>query len=96
MSLLSESSLASLIQGWAKGVFHRVYLLGGPDTLTKEEALARLKKEFLGADPSGMGLDQFDGNDTTAGAILSAVNTLPFFGGRRLVEIGRASCRERV
>ena len=85
-----DDSLASIIQGWAKGVFHRVYLLGGPDTLTKEEALARLKKEFLGADPSGMGLDQFDGNDTTAGAILSAVNTLPFFGGRRLVVVKRA------
>lgn len=90
MAIATEPSLSSLIQGWAKGVFHRVYLLGGPDTLTKEEALARLKKEFLGADPSGMGLDQFDGNDTTAGAILSAVNTLPFFGGRRLVVVKRA------
>lgn len=90
MSLITEPSLPSLIQGWAKGVFHRVYLLGGPDTLTKEEALARLKKEFLGADPAGMGLDQFDGNDATAGAILSAVNTLPFFGGRRLVAVKRA------
>jgi DNA polymerase-3 subunit delta len=64
--------------------------LGGPDTLTKEEALAHIKKEFLGNDPSGMGLDLFDGNDTTGGAILSAVNTLPFFGGRRLVVVRRA------
>lgn len=86
----NETPLASLIQGWAKGVFHRVYLLGGPDTLTKEEALSRLKKEFLGNDPSGMGVDLFDGNDATAGAILSAVNTLPFFGGRRMVVVKRA------
>jgi DNA polymerase-3 subunit delta len=86
----AEPSLSSLIQGWAKGVFHRAYLLGGPDTLTKEEALSRLKKEFIGDDPSGMGVDVFDGNDTTAGAVLSAVNTLPFFGGRRLVVVKRA------
>ncbi|MBK8575081.1 MAG: DNA polymerase III subunit delta [Elusimicrobia bacterium] len=90
MAVLNETTLSSLIQGWGKGLFHRVYLLGGPDTLTKEEALSRLKKEFLGNDPSGMGLDSFDGNDTTVGAILSAVNTLPFFGGRRLVVVKRA------
>lgn len=90
MALNSEAALSALIQGWTRGIFHRVYLLGGPDTLTKEEALARLKKEFLGNDPSGMGLDLYDGNDTTAGAILSAVNTLPFFGGRRLVVVRRA------
>jgi hypothetical protein len=55
----AEPSLSSLIQGWAKGVFHRAYLLGGPDTLTKEEALSRLKKEFIGDDPSGMGVGRF-------------------------------------
>jgi DNA polymerase-3 subunit delta len=90
MAALNESTLPSLIQGWGKGVFHRVYLLGGPDTLTKEEAVVRLKKEFLGNDPSGMGLDVFDGNDATAGTILSAVTTLPFFGERRLVVVKRA------
>lgn len=91
MPPINESSLSSLIEGWAQGRFHRVTLLGGPDTLTKEEAVARLRKEFLGADPSGMGLDLFDGNDATAGAILSAVHTLPFFGGRRLVVVRRAA-----
>jgi DNA polymerase-3 subunit delta len=87
----AEVPLPNLIQGWAKGVFHRVYLLGGPDTLTKEEGITLLKKHFLGDDPSGMGLDLFDGNDTTAGAILTALNTLPFFGGRRLIVVRRAA-----
>ncbi len=53
MPPVNESSLSSLIEGWVQGRFHRVTLLGGPDTLTKEEAVARLRKEFLGADPSG-------------------------------------------
>jgi DNA polymerase-3 subunit delta len=86
-----EPSLASLTQEWAKGVFHRVYYWAGPDTLTKDDALQNLKKAFLGPDPAGMGLDVFDGNDASAGAILSAVNTLPFFGGRRLVVVRRAA-----
>jgi DNA polymerase-3 subunit delta len=86
-----EPSLASVAQEWAKGVFHRVYFWAGPDTLTKDDALQKLKKSFLGSDPAGMGLDVFDGNDASAGSILSAVNTLPFFGGRRLVVVRRAA-----
>ncbi|MBK8871229.1 MAG: DNA polymerase III subunit delta [Elusimicrobia bacterium] len=86
-----EPSLSALAQDWAQGAFHRVYFLAGPDTLTKDDALQKLKKAFLGPDPAGMGLDVFDGNDASAGAILSAVNTLPFFGGRRLVLVRRAA-----
>lgn len=83
--------MASVAQEWAKGVFHRVYFWAGPDTLTKDDALQKLKKSFLGSDPAAMGLDVFDGNDASAGSILSAVNTLPFFGGRRLVVVRRAA-----
>lgn len=79
-----------LLAGWAKGTFHPVYLLGGPDALSKDDALARLKKAFLGDDPGGMNTDVFDGQDASAGAVLSAAGTLPFFGGRRLIVLRRA------
>ncbi|MBL8023084.1 MAG: DNA polymerase III subunit delta [Elusimicrobia bacterium] len=91
MPSAAEFPLSNLIKGWSQGVFHRVYLLGGPDTLTKEEAVELLKKHYLTDDPSGMGLDVFDGNDSSAGSILTALNTLPFFGGRRLLVVRRAA-----
>lgn len=86
-----EPSLSGVAQDWAKGVFHRVYFFGGPDTLTKEDALRNLKKAFLGPDGAALGEDLFDGNDASGGAIVSALHTLPFFGGRRLVVVRRAA-----
>lgn len=80
----------SLVAGWSKGTFHRVYLLAGPDALTKEETFQRLKAKFIGDDPGGMNTDGFDGADASAGAILAAAGTLPFFGGRRLIVVRRA------
>lgn len=90
MGRSSDVPLSSINKDWAKGVFKKAYLLGGPDLLTKEEAVAQLTKRFLGPDPSGMGMDSFDGNEASAGAILSAASTLPFFSGRRLVVVRRA------
>lgn len=80
----------SLLAQWGQGKFPRVVLLGGPDLLTKDETLLRLKKAFLGDDPGGMNTDLLDGEDASAGAILSAAHTLPFFGGRRLIVVRRA------
>ncbi len=81
----------ALQAAWDGGTFPRVVLLAGPDLLTKEEALGRLREKFIGADPGGMSTDVFDGQDASAGAVLTAANTLPFFGGRRLIVVRRAN-----
>lgn len=85
----TDPDAAALARAWEKGEFQRVYLLAGPDTLTRDESFGLLKEKFLGPD-GAMNLDLFDGNESGAGPVLSAASTLPFFGGRRLVALRRA------
>jgi DNA polymerase III subunit delta len=84
---LKYDQLAAL---WAKGTFHPVYLLAGPDTLLKEEALKNFQKLFLAGDDSGLNIDRFDGDTSAASEILGAFRTLAFLGGRRLIVVRRA------
>ncbi len=83
-------SLEQAAAQWDKGRFHPVYLFAGPDALQKEDALKRLREKLLGPDESGLNVDRFDGDAASAGEILTAVQTLPFLGGRRLVLVRRA------
>jgi DNA polymerase-3 subunit delta len=84
------SDLKSLAAGWSRGTFHSVYLFAGPDLSQKEEAVKLLIERFLPGDASGMNVDKFDGETADAAAIINALQTLPFFGGRRLILVRRA------
>jgi DNA polymerase-3 subunit delta len=86
----SDTTLASLSAGWAKGVFHPVYFFAGPDTLQKDEAVKILQKAFLKGDESGLNVDKFDGETSSAAEIVNAYQTLPFLGGGRLILVRRA------
>lgn len=85
-----SENLASLSAQWAKGTFHPVYLLAGPDTLQKDEAVAVFQKHFLSGDTSGLNVDRFDGETAQAADILGAWRTMAFLGGRRLILVRRA------
>jgi DNA polymerase-3 subunit delta len=86
----SAGDIASLSAGWERGVFHPVYLFGGPDALQKEEAVESLKARFLKGGDSGLNVDKFDGETAEAGPIVNAYQTPPFLGGGRLVLVRRA------
>ena len=86
----SAGDIASLSAGWDRGVFHPVYLFGGPDALQKEEAVEALKARFLKGGDSGLNVDKFDGETSEAGPIVISYKTPPFLGGGRLVVVRRA------
>ncbi|MBI4396717.1 MAG: DNA polymerase III subunit delta [Elusimicrobia bacterium] len=86
----NTENLASLKAQWAKGVFHPVYLFAGPDAFQKEEAVKILENHFLPGDTSGLNVDRFDGDTSSAGDILNAAQTMALLGGKRLVLVRRA------
>jgi DNA polymerase-3 subunit delta len=90
----SGPTVESLAAGWAKGVFHPVYLFAGPDTLGKEEALKAFQKAFLGPSDPGLAVDRFNGETANAGQILSALKTFSLLGDRRLVLVRSAQALE--
>jgi DNA polymerase-3 subunit delta len=85
-----EAGLAALEAEWAAGRFAPVYLLAGPDTLQKEDALVSLTRRFLPGPDAGLHTDRLDGESASAGSIVTAARTLPFLGGRRLILVRRA------
>jgi DNA polymerase-3 subunit delta len=84
-----SSDISSLSAGWERGLFHPVYLFGGPDALQKEEAVESLKARFLKGGDSGLNVDKFDGETADAAPIVIAYQTAPFLGGGRLVVVRR-------
>lgn len=86
----TDLKLDQLSRLWAEGTFHPIYLFAGADTVQKDEAVVLLKKHFLGGDPSGLGLDKFDGETDSGADIINAAQTMAFLGGRRLVLVRRA------
>ena len=71
------------------------YLAVGEDALKREAVITRLRARLAKLGDLSFNADDFDG-ETAAGAdIAAACNTMPFASPVRL-EIGRASCRERV
>lgn len=86
----SGPSIESVSAGWAKGAFHPVYLLAGPDALLKEEAVKKFQEAFLGKADAGLNMDRFDGETASAGQILSALKTFSLLGDKRLVIVRRA------
>lgn len=63
-----------------------VYLWYGDDRFSLTEALKAVKQVFLAEDPSGSGIEIFNGKEISPGHIVEAANTSSFFS-RRLVVV---------
>ncbi len=66
------------------------YLIHGSEDLLLEQAVDRLKKKLASVADLDFNLDQFDGEQAEAEAVIAAANTLPFMSERRLVIVRRA------
>jgi DNA polymerase III delta subunit len=64
-----------------------VYLFIGQDSVSKDAALARLKKEILAEQTAHFNLDTIHGKDTTLQQLQELLLLMPAAGGRRMLVI---------
>jgi DNA polymerase-3 subunit delta len=69
------------------GDIARLYLFYGQEEYVKEQALAQLKDTLLDGAVRDMNMTVLDGETASTDDILACADTLPLFGGRRLVVI---------
>ena len=72
------------------GKIGRFYLFEGPESWLKERALEAITAKLVSPESRDFNFDRFDGNDADAGAIVTATQSLPFLGDRRLVIVNAA------
>ena len=79
----------------ASGKLAAAYVLSGDQDLFRELALEEIRKTALGGSSADFNLERFDGEKTTAEALVMAANTLPLLGltesgDRRVLVVKRA------
>jgi DNA polymerase III subunit delta len=72
------------------GRIGKVYLFDGPETFLKERAIQRIVEKLVTPESRDFNLDRFDGLSCTGGQIVTAVQSLPFLGERRVVVVTAA------
>ncbi len=68
------------------GKIDSLYLLHGPETFLRDEFVGEIRRAVLGDEGSDFNHDFFTWGETPARDI-AAAQTLPFMGGRRLIEV---------
>ncbi|MEO0564915.1 MAG: DNA polymerase III subunit delta, partial [Chloroflexota bacterium] len=63
----------------------RFYLFHGNDEFTMMQTVDKMRADMREIDAAGLNLSEFEGRDTTAADVLSAVSAMPFLADRRLV-----------
>lgn len=63
----------------------RFYIFHGDDAFNLERTVAKMRADMRKIDDAGLNTSEFDGADTTAADVLSAVSAFPFLADRRLV-----------
>ena len=69
------------------GEVDSLYLLHGPETFLRDEIVGEIRRAVLGDEGSDFNHDLFTWGETPARDIAAAAQTLPFMGGRRLIEV---------
>lgn len=62
-----------------------LHLVHGDDARAAREIVARLQAAHAEGDPSGLNAITLDGENATVGAVITACDAMPFFGGGRFV-----------
>lgn len=63
----------------------RFYIFHGDDEFRLSQAVDKMRADMHEIDEAGLNTSEFDGTDTTAADVLSAVSAAPFLADRRLV-----------
>ncbi len=72
------------------GELQPIYVLAGDEWFLKRLALERIEALVLGEKAEDMGRSVFEGESATLAEVLDELQTLPFFGSRRLVIVREA------
>ncbi|MBV9079497.1 MAG: DNA polymerase III subunit delta [Elusimicrobia bacterium] len=72
------------------GRIGKLYVFDGPENWLKERAAARIIEKLVPPESKDFNLERFDGRQCTGGQIVSAAQSLPFLGERRVVLVTAA------
>lgn len=78
------------MDGLERGEFAPVYLFHGEEEYLRKQALQELKRHILASESAQFNFDPVDGEETTAGTVVSLAEAPPFLAGRRLVVVRHA------
>jgi DNA polymerase-3 subunit delta len=68
-----------------------LYLFDGPEAWLKDQAVQSLIDKLVAPESRDFNLEKFSGTSCAAGAVVTAVQSLPFLGERRVVVLQQAS-----
>ncbi len=87
--------LEDLLTELAGGVLRPAYLLGGEESLIRDDGLRAIREAVLAEGPSDFNLDQLDSRTTSAAALLDTVRALPVMASHRLVTLRAPDARKK-
>ena len=76
---------------WSRREWKPHYLFTGQEDFLIDQAFERALHHWLGDMPEPLSLDRLDAETQTLDQILQAAQTVPFFGGQRIVRVQNAS-----
>ncbi len=80
-----DTTYKQFVNGLKNGQTYPVHLFYGKEDFLFKDSLGKLKKVVLGKEISDFNFTVYDGEDCSAGDVMDALNTLPLFGGSRLI-----------
>ncbi len=87
MPILKSDQLESSIRS---GKIGRLYVFDGPENWLKERALNQILAKLVPGEAKDFNLERLDGRSCSGGQIVTAVQSLPFLGDRRVVIVQAA------
>ena len=80
-----------LFTQWSRNQWKPHYLFTGQEDFLIEEATGQALRHWLGETPDSLSLERLDAETQSVEEILQAAQTVPFFGGQRVVRIQNTS-----
>src|SRR5580765_6502583 len=72
---------------WSRKLWKPHYLFTGQEDFLIEQAYENALKHWLGEAPDPLSLDRLDAETHSVDEIIEAAQTVPFFGGKRVLRI---------
>src|SRR4029077_2826379 len=76
---------------WSRKQWKPHYLFTGQEDFLIDQAVALACRHWLGENPDALSLERLDAETHTPQDIIHAAQTVPFFGGARVLRIQNAS-----
>ena len=80
-----------LFSQWSRNIWKPHYLFAGQEEFLIDQAFDKSLHHWLGDTPDSLSLEKLDAESQSVDEILQAMQTMPFFGGQRLLLIKNAS-----